>query len=123
METSRRNRSTSGMLLVDGMSQFHMRLQRLDCIEQEHTRIFRDFLKTFYADNTVISSLVFGDNFIHSYNLNLARGFLLSVQTYSRHGNSCYCEAYMDPELNVDTAMSNYLRVSRASWFTAFNTH
>jgi hypothetical protein len=95
-----------------------MRLQRLDYIEQEH-RIFSAYVQASFSDNIdrsrIFSSLVVGDNFIHSYNFASVGGSLLSIRTYSRYGSSCFRGAWGgDPDAHK--AMSDYLKVSRASW-------
>jgi hypothetical protein len=61
------------------------------------------------------SSLVFGDCFIHSYDLGIKdQSLSIHFRTYSRHGNICYMTGSIGRHLEAVTTTEAYLKVSYA---------
>jgi predicted SprT family Zn-dependent metalloprotease len=92
-----------------------MRLQLVTLMEQEQS-VFSAY-STFCGNSTKMSSLVFGDYFIHSYDFGLqgrpGGGRFLSLRTYSMHGNTYH--HYVEAEyFNIVRKTLEYLRVSCA---------
>ena len=101
-----------------------MDLQRVSSIEDEH-RIFATFAKASTPPdrfNTVISSLVVGEHFIHSYHFRFREWamdsavFLISI-TYSRRDNTSFLETSrtMGDDLGIIGIMQEHLTVSCTS--------
>ena len=68
--------------------------------------------------DTVVSSLVVGEHFIHSYHFrfkeqNVNRALLLILITYSRHDNTCFLKTCMF--VDIISATQLYLMVSCTS--------
>jgi hypothetical protein len=75
--------------IADG---YVMRFQPVALIKREH-KVYSIYYEASFPDNiyAIASSLVFGDDFIHSYNLEFPYDNLglLIVRTYSRHNSTC----------------------------------
>jgi hypothetical protein len=69
--------------------------QHVAFIKQEHN-IFKAYASASFPHDTITiaSSLVFGEDFIHSYNFAIQEDetpyTYLMLRTYSRHDNTCY---------------------------------
>ena len=95
------------LLVAELISDF----QLVALIKQEHS-VFSAYAKISSSAN--ISSLVFGDHFIHSYDFVIGDGgSFLNLRTYSKHGNACYRRTFSG-NLNIVRSTQDYLRVSCA---------
>jgi len=92
-------------------------LQRVAAIDHEHG-IFATFAKASTSPenfNTILSSLIVGEHFIHSYHFRLQEGkidtaiFLILI-IYSRHNNTSFLKTCT--EIGIIDAMQAYLTVS-----------
>jgi len=105
-----------------------MKLQHLAVIEQEHS-VFSAYARASFSGNTdaMVSSVVFGDHFIHSYNFGIwdahSLGFL-TLRTYSQHEKACYQHVHVG-DLDVVQETQHYLRVSLCTMVhvSSNNTH
>src|SRR5258705_3173919 len=93
-------------------------LQRLALIKQMHSIILASAKATSPANtNAIISSLVLGDYFVHSYHFRIqdedSSSFLI-LQTYPRNANTCYGCMYSVANLRIAIIheTQQYLRVS-----------
>jgi hypothetical protein len=105
-------------LRADGRVMSSYGLQRVALIKQVHSILSASAKASFSGNtNAIVSSLVLGDDFIHSYHFGLgdedSSSFLI-LQTYSRHGNTCYGRMYMG-NVKIVKQTQGYLRVSHAS--------
>jgi hypothetical protein len=89
-----------------------MRLKRDESIRREHS-FFSGYARASFSGNpnAIASSLIIGDDFIHSYNFGIHDddSFLI-LQTYSKHGNGCYHEVFVG-SLDIAQETQSYLTV------------
>lgn len=87
-----------------------MRLQRFAFIKQEH-RIFSAYATASFS-GTIVSSLVPGDEFIHSYDVGIRdKESFLALRTYSSRGKACYQNTFVGCH-DVVGKTRDYLTVS-----------
>ena len=95
----------------------HTSLQPLSYVKQEHI-LFSAYFEAFLSGHTdaMTSSLVFSDDFIHSYVFTFWRpDWPMIAYTYPRRGKSCF-PAYWSGAASVVDAMKNHLEVSHTGF-------
>jgi len=103
-------------LVVDGVTWTHMKLQLIALVKREQDVFLAFTKKIFFHSNAVISSIVFGDDFIHSYELVFKAHAFLNLRTYSKNGNMYHLLRRVDRQENLFQGTLGDLKVSCASW-------